>query len=92
MLIVGFGRIGKSLIKRCLGFDMKINVFDPFVDDKIIKKLGGNKVENLDKGLKTCDYLSLHIPLTEKTKNLINYEKIKTMKKKQLLLIHQEVV
>ena len=86
MLIVGFGRIGKSLIKRCLGFDMKINVFDPFVDDKIIKNFGGNKVENLDKGLETCDYLSLHIPLTEKTKNLINSEKIKTMKKNAIII------
>ena len=86
MLIVGFGRIGRSLIKRCLGFDMKINIFDPFVDDKIIKNFGGNKVENLDKGLKTCDYLSLHIPLTEKTKNLINYEKIKTMKKNAIII------
>ena len=86
MLIVGFGRIGRSLIKRCLGFDMKINVFDPFVDDKIIKNFGGNKVENLDEGLETCDYLSLHIPLTEKTKNLINYEKIKTMKKNAIII------
>ena len=86
MLIVGFGRIGRSLIKRCLGFDMKINVFDPFVDDKIIKNFGGNKVENMDEGLKTCDYLSLHIPLTEKTKNLINYEKIKTMKKNAIII------
>jgi len=86
MLVVGFGRIGRSLIKRCLGFDMKINVFDPFVDDKIIKNFGGNKVENLDEGLKTCDYLSLHIPLTEKTKNLINYEKIKTMKKNAIII------
>ncbi len=86
ILIVGFGRIGRSLIKRCLGFDMKINVFDPFVEEKIIKKFGGNKVENLDKGLETCDYLSLHIPLTEKTKNLINYEKIKTMKKNAIII------
>ena len=86
MLIVGFGRIGRSLIKRCLGFDMKINVFDPFVDDKIIKNFGGNKVTNLDRGLETCDYLSLHIPLTEKTKNLINYERIKTMKKNAIII------
>jgi len=86
MLIIGFGRIGRSLIKRCLGFDMKINVFDPFVDDKIIKDFGGNKVENLDECLVTCDYLSLHIPLTEKTKNLINYEKIKTMKKNAIII------
>ena len=85
-LIIGFGRMGRSLIKRCLGFDMKINVFDPFVDDKIIKDFGGNKVENLDESLVTCDYLSLHIPLTEKTKNLISYEKIKTMKKNAIII------
>ena len=44
------------------------------------------KVENLEDGLKTCDYLSLHVPLTEKTKNMINYEKIKTMKKNAIII------
>ena len=34
ILIAGFGRIGKSLIKRCLGFEMKVKVYDPFVDKK----------------------------------------------------------
>ena len=81
VLIVGFGRIGKSLIKRCLGFDMKINVFDPFVSKEIISEFGGNKIDNLDDGLKSCDYLSLHIPLTEKTKNMINGSKLNSMKK-----------
>ena len=37
ILILGFGRIGKSLIKRCLGFDMKVNVYDPFVMKNILK-------------------------------------------------------
>ena len=86
MLIIGFGRIGKSLIKRCLGFEMKVNIYDPFVTSDIIKKFGGNKIENLEKGLEDCDYLSLHIPLTEKTKNMINYEKIKTMKKNAIII------
>ncbi len=86
MLIVGFGRIGKSLIKRCLGFDMKVNVFDPFVSAEVIKNFGGNKIENLEKGLEKCDYLSLHIPLTDKTKNMINYEKIKLMKKNAIII------
>ena len=71
ILILGFGRIGRNLIKRCLGFDMKVKVFDPFVTEDYIKKLGGVKVDNLDDGFKTCDYLSLHVPLTEKTKNMI---------------------
>lgn len=86
MLIVGFGRIGKSLIKRCLGFDMKVNVFDPFVSTDIINEYGGNKVDNLDKSLQSCDYFSLHIPLTEKTKGMINYDKIKSMKKNAIII------
>ncbi len=44
-LIMGFGRIGKALIKRCLGFEMNVFVYDPFVDKDTIEKLG--KTENL---------------------------------------------
>ena len=47
---------------------MKVKVFDPFVSKDLIKKFGGVKIDNLDDGLKKCDYLSLHVPLTEKTK------------------------
>ena len=86
ILIVGFGRIGKSLIKRCLGFEMKVNIFDPYVSKEVIKSFGGNKIENLDKGIQSCDYLSLHIPLNDKTKNMINYSKLKTMKKNAVLI------
>jgi D-3-phosphoglycerate dehydrogenase len=86
ILIVGFGRIGKSLIKRCLGFEMKVNVFDPFVSKEIISQFGGNKIENLNGGLKNCDYLSLHIPLTEKTKNMIDSSKLNSMKKSAIII------
>ena len=51
ILIVGFGRIGRQLIKRCLGFEMKVDVYDPFVEQKIIKSFGGNKVNDLNEGL-----------------------------------------
>ena len=86
MLIVGFGRIGKKFNQKMFGFDMKVNVYDPFVSTDIIKKFGGNKIENLEEGLEKCDYLSLHIPLTEKTKNMINYDKIKSMKKNAIII------
>ena len=86
ILIMGFGRIGKILIKRCLGFDMKVNVYDPFVEKKFIEESGGNKVEDLDISLKTADYLSIHMPLNEKTKNLINLSKLKTMKKNVIII------
>ena len=86
ILIVGFGRIGKSLIKRCLGFEMKVNVYDPFVSKDIISQFGGNKIDNLNDGLKSCDYLSLHIPLTEKTKNMIDSLKLNTMKRSAIII------
>ena len=86
ILIVGFGRIGQSLIKRCKGFEMKVKVFDPFVNKETIESFGGQKIENLDDGLKICDYVSLHVPLNEKTKNLIDYSKLKNMKKEVIVI------
>ncbi len=86
ILIAGFGRIGKNLIKRCLGFEMKVNVYDPFVDKKTIELMGGNKVENINTALKTADFLSIHMPLTSETKNLIDLKKLKTMKKNAIII------
>jgi len=86
ILIAGFGRIGKNLIKKCIGFDMNVKVFDPFVDEKIINNMGGKKVDNFDGALKTLDFLSVHMPLNEKTKDLINLKKMKTMKKSSVII------
>ena len=85
-LIMGFGRIGKALIKRCLGFEMNVYVYDPFVDKDIIDKLGGEKVNNIEEAVKTMDIISLHMPLTDKTENLINYNLLKTMKKNCIII------
>ena len=96
-LIMGFGRIGKALIKRCLGFEMNVFVYDPFIDKDKIEELGGKKVEDLAEAVKTMDVISLHMPLTDKTENLINYELLKTMKKTCIIInaarggiIHEE--
>ena len=86
MLIAGFGRIGKSLIKKCLGFDMNINVYDPFIDSKIINDYGGTKVDSIEKAVKNSDFISIHMPLNKKTKNLFNYELIKKMKKNCIII------
>ena len=86
ILIVGFGRIGRKLIKRCLGFEMKVYAYDPFVNKRIIESFGGIKVEDLNKSLKKIDILSLSVPLTEKTHNMINLEKMKIMKKSAVII------
>ena len=86
ILIVGFGRIGKKLIKKCLGFDMNVEVFDPFVDDKIIKSYGGKKVFDLNDALKNIDILSLSLPKNEKTENLISLKEMKLMKDTSVII------
>ena len=86
ILIAGFGRIGKALIKRCLGFEMKVFVYDPFVSIDIIEKLGGIKVDSMEETCKDMDAISLHIPLNDKTKNIINYDLLQTMKKNCIVI------
>ena len=86
ILIAGFGRIGKKLITRCLAFDTKVFVYDPYVDEKIIKEYGGEKVNFIDEGLKIADYISLHMPFTKETKNLLNYSVFQKMKKSSIII------
>ena len=86
VLIAGFGRIGKKLIKKCLGFDMRVIVFDPYVDDAIIASFGGAKVATLDEGLKKADILSLSLPLNSETKNFITLKEMKLMKKSSIII------
>ena len=86
VLIVGFGRIGKKLIKRCLGFEMKVFIYDPFIDKKVVESFGGIKVNDLDEVLKEIDILSLSVPLTKITHNMINLEKMKIMKKTSIII------
>ena len=86
ILIAGFGRIGQALIKRCHGFEMKVFVYDPFVSKEIIEKLGGIKVDSLEEASKNMDAISLHVPLNEKTKNIINYDLLKNMKKNCIII------
>ena len=86
ILIAGFGRIGKNLIKKCIGFNMSVKVYDPFVDKKLITDMGGEKVDNFDVALETLDFLSVHMPLNKDTKDLINFKKMKTMKKSSVII------
>ena len=86
ILIVGFGRIGRKLIKRCLGFEMEVYVYDPFVDKKTIESFDGIKIDSLNEGLKKIDILSLSVPLTKDTYNIINLEKMKIMKKTAIII------
>ena len=81
--INGFGRIGKSLIKRCNGFEMKVNVYDPFVDESVIKKLDkgvfvkkGESICILDPENRTA---ALDEAVASKNKAQLQYDAIKQL-------------
>ena len=77
--IIGFGYIGKLVAKKLSGFDCRIVVYDPFVDEETIKNSGCEKVD-LETLFKTSDIVSVHARLSEKTKGMITKELIDSMK------------
>ena len=86
IMIFGFGRIGKILAELCKAFEMKIKIYDPYVDKKIIENLGYKKIDDYNEEIKNSDYISLHLPLKKDTKNLINFDIMKNMKKNSIII------
>jgi D-3-phosphoglycerate dehydrogenase len=77
--IIGFGRIGKCMAKRAKGFDMRVLVYDPHIEEKKIAEFEAVCVD-LQELLRDSDFVTIHTPLTEKTKNLIGKREIEMMK------------
>jgi len=78
--IIGCGNIGSIVSDRAIGLRMKVVAYDPFLSEQRAKDIGVEKVE-LDTLFKSADFITLHTPLTEKTKNIIDATAINKMKK-----------
>ncbi len=85
VLIIGFGRIGKEVAKRCLGFDMEVYVYDPFLDNEIIIRNQCIPIEK-NQGLGIADFITIHLPLNGDTKNFISQTELNVMKKNSILV------
>jgi D-3-phosphoglycerate dehydrogenase len=81
VLIVGFGRIGTRTAKRCLGFDMQVLVYDPYVDAATIGAAGCTKVADLDAILPGVDFVCIHCPKTPETVGMFNATRFARMKR-----------
>ena len=77
--VIGCGNIGSIVIDRAKGLKMKVIGFDPYLTESRADTLGIEKVE-LKEIFKRSDFITVHTPLTDKTKNIINSEAIKLMK------------
>ncbi|RUL85536.1 phosphoglycerate dehydrogenase [Tautonia sociabilis] len=78
--IVGMGRVGQAVARRALGFEMRVIGFDPFLSAERATELGIESVPHLHQLWGQCDYITLHTPLTEDTKNLISAETLAQMR------------
>ena len=78
--IIGLGRIGMAVAKMAKGFDMKILGYDPLTAPANAEKEGVEVTQDLNKIFKEADYISVHVPKTEQTLNMISTEQFKMMK------------
>lgn len=78
--IIGCGNIGGIVAERALGLRMRVIAFDPFLTSERAQELGVEKVE-LDALLPRADFITLHTPLNDKTRNVLNADTIAKTKK-----------
>lgn len=78
--LIGFGHIGKEVARLCNALAMKVCIYDPLIPQSEVKASGHEVSLDLRDLLKTSDFVSLHVPLTEQTRNLIGEQEIKLMK------------
>ncbi len=81
-----YGNVGQNVGRIARGFGMEVYAFDPFMTDEQIKAAGAIPMHSAEEMYSACDYISLHIPATEKTKNSINYELLSRMPKGGVLV------
>ena len=78
--VIGAGNIGGIVCDRARGLKMKVVAYDPFLGDEKAKKMGVEKVE-LDELLKRADFITLHVPFTDQTANILSRENLEKTKK-----------
>ncbi len=83
--VIGFGRIGQQVAVRARAFDMKILAYDPFLSDDIVRRHEAEPMA-LDDLLGAADVITLHIPMTKDTRNILNADRIALIKPEALLV------
>ncbi|RMF88728.1 MAG: phosphoglycerate dehydrogenase [Planctomycetota bacterium] len=78
--IVGLGRIGQAVARRAVGFGMKVIGYDPLISQDRARELHVTLVDQIDELLPQVDYLTVHTPLNDQTRHLINRDRVALLK------------
>ncbi len=84
--IVGFGAIGKHVARMAVGLGMKVLAYDAFGIDKDLAASMSVEIADMDAIIEKSDFLSLHVPLTKETKDMISAKELARMKKSAVLI------
>jgi D-3-phosphoglycerate dehydrogenase / 2-oxoglutarate reductase len=86
VLIIGFGRIGTRIAKRCLAMEMNVLVHDPYQSAEEIGSAGCEAVADLDAALPRADFVSIHCPKTSETVGMFDAVRLRRMKPQAYLI------
>lgn len=81
LAIVGLGRIGLAVAARALAFEMRVVGYDPFFSAEKAAEHGIEYFENVDDAVRGCDYVTVHTPLIDATRGIINADRMQLMNK-----------
>ena len=84
--ILAFGNVGRNVARIAKGFDMEVYAYDAFCPKEAIVAAGVKAVGSQDELFEVCDIVSLHIPATAETRQSINYDLVKKLKKGGILV------
>jgi glyoxylate reductase len=84
--LIGVGRIGAAMARRGAGFEMKVIYYDAFRRQDLEERFGYEYRPSVEDVLREADFVSLHTPLTPETRQLINAERLRLMKKTAVLI------
>ena len=78
--VLGFGRIGQQVARRAVGLGLRVVAYDPFVAKERFRELGAERVESLEEVLAAGEFLTLHLPLGEETRGIVDAAAIARMR------------
>lgn len=79
--VVGLGRVGLAVAKRCLGLEMKVLGYDPFMSPEKASQMGIEPVANVEDIFPRVDFVTVHVPLSDETRGLVGASQIAKMPK-----------
>ena len=88
LAILGMGRIGTEFARRAMAFGMRVVAYDPYLSENRARTLRVELVDDLDDALRQADFITMHMPLTDETKHMINEHRIQNVLKEGARIVN----